>query len=39
MAAISALIEFNAVDIDTSAGELAGEVDRVSGNRSFEGSA
>ena len=26
MAASSALIEFNAIDIDTSAGELAGEV-------------
>ena len=36
MAAFSALIEFDAVDIDASAGELAGKRDRVGGDRSFE---
>ena len=39
MAAFSALIEFDAVDIDASAGELAGKRDRVGGERSFERSA
>ena len=38
MATMSALIEFHAIDIDTTAGELAGEVDRVGGDGSFEGS-
>jgi hypothetical protein len=36
MAAVAATIEFDAVDIDTFAGKLAGEVDRVSGERSFQ---
>jgi hypothetical protein len=36
MAAFSALIEFDAVDIDASAGELAGKWDRVGGDLSFE---
>jgi hypothetical protein len=39
MAAFSALIEFDAVDIDASAGELAGKRDRVGGDLSFERSA
>jgi hypothetical protein len=39
MAAFLALIEFDAVDIDASAGELAGKRDRVSGDLSFERSA
>lgn len=38
VAAMSALIEFHAIDIDTTAGELAGELDRVGGDGSFEGS-
>jgi hypothetical protein len=36
MATFSALIEFDAVDIDASAGELAGKRDRVGGDLSFE---
>ena len=36
MAAFAALIEFDAVDIDTFAGKLAGEVDRVRGDGSFQ---
>jgi hypothetical protein len=36
MAAFAALIEFDAVDIDTFASELAGEVDWVSGDPSFQ---
>ena len=36
MAAFSALIEFDAIDIDASAGELAGKGDRVGGEFSFE---
>jgi len=39
MAAFSALIEFDAVDIDASACELAGKRDRVGGDLSFEQSA
>ena len=39
MAAFSALIEFDAVDIDASAGELAGKRDWVGGDLSFERSA
>ena len=39
MATFSALIEFNAVDIDASAGELAIKIDRVGGDLSFEQSA
>ena len=39
MAAFSALIEFDAVDINASAGELAGKRDRVGGDLSFERSA
>jgi hypothetical protein len=39
MAAFTALIEFDAVDIDTFAGQLAGEVDRVRGDPSFQRSA
>ena len=39
MAAFSALIEFDAVDIDASAGELGGKKDRVGGDLSFERSA
>jgi hypothetical protein len=36
MAALAALIEFDAVDIDTFASQLAGEVDWVSGCPSFQ---
>jgi hypothetical protein len=36
MAAFAALIEFDAVDIDTFAGKLAGEVDGVRGDGSFQ---
>jgi len=36
MAAFSALIEFDAVDVDASAGELAGKRDRVGRDRPFE---
>jgi hypothetical protein len=36
MAAFPALIEFDAVDIDASAGELAGERDRIGGDLSLE---
>ena len=39
MAAFPALIEFDAVDIDASAGELAGKRDRVGGDLSLERSA
>jgi hypothetical protein len=39
MAAFAALIEFHAVDIDTFASQLAGEVDWVSGDPSFQGLA
>jgi hypothetical protein len=36
MAAFAALIEFDAVDIDTFASQLASEVDWVSGDPSFQ---
>jgi hypothetical protein len=39
MAAFSALIEFDAVDIDAFASELAGKQDRVGGDCSFERSS
>ena|SRR5271155_3367860 len=39
MATFPALIEFDAVDIDASAGELAGKWDRVGGDLSLERSA
>ena len=39
MAALSALIEFDAVNIDTFAGEFAGKRNRVGGDLSFERSA
>ena len=39
VAACSALIEFDAVDIDAFAGELAGKRHRVGGDLSFERSA
>jgi hypothetical protein len=39
MATFSALIKFNAVDIDASAGEPAIKIDRVGGDLSFERSA
>jgi hypothetical protein len=39
MAAFSALIELDTIDIDASAGELAGKRDRVGGDLSFERSA
>ena len=39
VAAFSALIEFDAVDIDASACELAGKGDRIGGDLSFERSA
>jgi len=39
MAALSALIEFDAVNIDAFAGERAGKGNRVGGDLSFERSA
>jgi len=39
MAALSALIQFDAVDIDAFTGEFASKRDRVSGDLSFERSA
>jgi hypothetical protein len=39
MTAFAALIEFDAVDIDTFASQFAGEVDWVSGDPSFQGLA
>lgn len=39
MSALSALIEFDAVDIDAFAGELAGKWNRVGGDLSFDRSA